>query len=115
MDERTYAITNDVIFAVENIFKELQHQEAKHGEHNATLQPFSSEMMCYIMEEVGESAQTLNDLKTAERKESPQVEDLRTFYINELTQVAALCVNEIARIVRAHPHIAPTEVSDNRS
>jgi hypothetical protein len=109
MDERTYEVTNDVIFAVENIFKELEHQEAKHGEHNATLQPFSSEMMCYIMEEVGESAQTLNDLKTAQRKESPQVQDLETFYINELTQVAALCVNEIARIVRNRPQLLQPE------
>jgi hypothetical protein len=80
------------------ILAELQHQEDKHGENNAKLLPYSREMMCYIVEEVGESAQTLNDLHTATQRGEDTVPDLQRFYKAELVQVASLCINEIKRL-----------------
>lgn len=91
-----YTINSKIITLLTN---ERIHQDTKHGEGNAMLEPFSKDMISYLVEELGEAAQVLNDYKTSNSE--IEKNELKVFYIAELTQVAALCVQEIERILNS--------------
>lgn len=90
------------------IFKQIDNermrQDELHGEFNNGLSALSGDFIVMITEELGESAQALQDIRKFNKDADFQKDCIRA-YDSELTQVAALAVQIKERLRKAFPTV----------